>query len=89
MQFCWRQILNFYFYRQKQKSIRNEIKEQIELISDVRPTKYDKDFVKIKFKLDDDLPLGKMLKIPVCLIISLFSKKKQILSTSSFTLIFL
>ena len=31
--------------------------------------KYSKDFIKIRFESDDDLPLGKMLNIPVCVII--------------------
>ena len=47
----------------------DEIKDQIELISDVRPTKYEKDFMKIKFESDDELLLGKILHIPVCVII--------------------
>ena len=32
--------------------------------------KYEKDFMKIRFKSDDDLPLGKILNIHVCLIIA-------------------
>ena len=47
----------------------NEMKDQTELISDVRPTEYKKDFMKIKFEADDDLPSGKMLSIPLCVII--------------------
>ena len=47
----------------------NEIKEQIELISGNKVIKYSKDFVKIKSESDDDLPLGKILNIPVCVII--------------------
>ena len=30
--------------------------------------KYGKDFIKIKFESDDDLLLGKILSIPVCII---------------------
>ena len=45
-----------------------EIKDQIEIISGNKPTKYGKDFIKIKFLPDDNLPLGKMLNIPVCII---------------------
>ena len=47
----------------------NEIKEQIELISGSKVIKYGKDFIKIKFESNDDLPLGKILNIPVCIII--------------------
>ena len=32
-------------------------------------TKYNKDFMKVIFVLDDDLPLGKIINIPVCVII--------------------
>ena len=47
----------------------DEIKEQIELISVNKVIKYSKDFIKIKFETNDDLPLGKILHIPVCVII--------------------
>ena len=43
----------------------NEIEEQIELIICSKVIKYGKDFMKIKFKSNDDLPLGKILNIPV------------------------
>ena len=49
----------------------DEIKDQIEVIkaiNDVKPIKYEKDFMKIKFELNDDLPLGKILSIPVCIV---------------------
>ena len=46
----------------------DEIKNQIETISDSKPIKYGRDFMKIKFKSHDDLPLGKILSIPVCII---------------------
>ena len=54
----------------------DEIKEQIELISGNKVTKYKKDFMKTKFKANDDLPLGKILSIRVCIIIvrSVFEK---------------
>ena len=45
-----------------------EIKDQIEAVSDVKPIKYEKDFMKIKFESNDDLPLGKILSIPVCIV---------------------
>ena len=47
----------------------DEIKEQIELISGNKVTKYEKDFMKIKLDSNDDLLLGKILNIPVCIII--------------------
>ena len=47
----------------------DEIKEQIELISGNKVIKYSKDFMKTKFQSDDDLPLGKILNIPVYVII--------------------
>ena len=31
--------------------------------------KYSKDFMKIKFESDDDLPFSKIINIPVCIII--------------------
>ena len=46
----------------------DEIKKQIELISGEKVIKYSKDFMKIRFKTNDDLPLNKM-KIPVCAVI--------------------
>ena len=36
-----------------------ETKKQIEVINDDEPIKYRKDFLKIRFQSDDDLPLGK------------------------------
>ena len=48
----------------------DEIKDQIETISDNKPIEYDRDFMKIKFKSNDDLPLGKTLSIPVCIIVA-------------------
>ena len=47
----------------------NEIKEQIELITGDKMTKYSKDFMKIRFKRNDDLPLNKIINIPVCVLI--------------------
>ena len=51
------------------KEIWSEIKDQIELISGNKWIEYKKDFMKIKFKSDRDLPLSKILNIPVCVII--------------------
>ena len=47
----------------------DEIKEQIELISGTKVIKYRKDFMKIKFEPDDDLPVSEIINIPVCVII--------------------
>ena len=47
----------------------DKIKEQIELISGNKVIKYSKDFMNIKFELDDNLSLGKILNIPACVII--------------------
>ena len=44
----------------------DEIKEQIELITGDKVTKYSKDFTKIRFKTNDDLPLNRIINIPVC-----------------------
>ena len=48
----------------------DEIKEQIELITCDKVTKYSKDFMKIRFKTNDDLPLNKIINIPVCVVIT-------------------
>ena len=45
-----------------------EIKDQIETISGNKPIEYKKDFMKIRFESDDDLPSRKILSIPVCII---------------------
>ena len=47
----------------------DEIKEQIELITGDKVTKYSKDFIKIRFKTNDDLLLNKIINIPVCVVI--------------------
>ena len=44
----------------------DEIKDQIDAIGGSKPIEYKEDFMKIKFESDDDLPLGKILRIPVC-----------------------
>ena len=48
--------------------VSDEIKEQTELISDDKMIKYGKDFMKIRFKTND-LPLSKIINIPVCVVI--------------------
>ena len=51
------------------KELCDEIKEQIELITGDKVTEYSKDFMKIRFKTNDDLPSNKIINIPVCVII--------------------
>ena len=46
-----------------------EIKDETETARRIEPIKYEKYFMKIKFESDDDLPFGKILNIPVCVII--------------------
>ena len=48
------------------KELWDEIKEQIELITDNKVIKYSKDFMKRRFKANDELPLNKLINIPVC-----------------------
>ena len=46
-----------------------ESKRQIEVINDVEPIECRKDFMKIKFESDDDLPLDKTFNIPDVIIV--------------------
>ena len=57
----------------------DEIKEQTELITDHKVTNYSKDFLKIRFKTNDDLPLSKIINIPVCVVIvsSIFKEDNE------------
>ena len=41
----------------------DEIKHLIETINDVEKSEYEKDFMKIKYDIDDNLPLNKMPKL--------------------------
>ena len=49
------------------------------MINDSEPIKYKKDFIKIRFESDDDLPLGKILSIPSMIIVakSVFQKDNK------------
>ena len=47
----------------------DEIKNKIETINDDKTSEYGKDFMKIKFDSNDDLPLNKPLKFPTMTII--------------------
>ena len=64
---------------EKYTELWDQVKDQIELISGNELIDYKKDFIKIKFESDDDLPLGKILSIPVCVIIvrSFFQKNNN------------
>ena len=50
---------------EKCKELWDEIKSQIRTISGGKPIKYGRDFMKIRFESDDNLPLGKISGIPV------------------------
>ena len=47
----------------------DEIKDQIKTVSSDNPFKYRKKIIKDRFESHDDLPLGKTLNIPVCIIV--------------------
>ena len=53
----------------KYTEIWNEIIKQIRLIIGDKVIQYSEDFMKIKFESDDDLPISKIINIPVCVII--------------------
>ena len=57
----------------------DEIKEQIELITGDKVTKYSKYFMKIRFKTTDDLGLSKVINIHVCVVIvsSIFKEDNE------------
>ena len=46
----------------------DENKNQTGTISGEKPIKYGREFMKIKFDTHDDLPLGEILNIPVCIL---------------------
>ena len=47
----------------------DKIKDQIETINGDNPIEYEKDFMKARFESNDDLPLNKILNIPVYIMI--------------------
>ena len=47
----------------------DEIKDQIETINGDNLIEYGKNFMKARFESNDDVPLNKILSIPVCIII--------------------
>ena len=48
---------------------RDEIKHLLKTINEGKKGEYEKDFMKIKFKSDDNLPLNKMLKLHMLTVI--------------------
>ena len=50
----------------------DKLKDQIETISGNKLIEYKKDFIKIRFESDDNLPLDKILNIPECIIVARF-----------------
>ena len=53
----------------KYRELWDGIKNEIETINDGKKAKYSKDFMKIKFNTDDNLPLNKPLKLHLLTII--------------------
>ena len=53
---------------EKYTELSDQIKTQIETINGSKPIEYKKDFIKIRFEADDDLPLGRVLSIPVIVV---------------------
>ena len=53
----------------KNSEIWNGIKDCIEKINDDKSGKYDKDFMKIKFNSDGNIPLNKQLNLPTITVI--------------------
>ena len=49
--------------------LRDQIKHLIETINKGKKAEYEKDFMKIKFNSDDNLPLNKMLKLHMLTVI--------------------
>ena len=61
------------------KELWDEIKEQIELITGDKVTKFNRGFMKIRFKTNDDLPSNKIINTPVCVVIlsSIFKEDNE------------
>ena len=62
---------------EKYTGLWNETKNQIETINSSETIEYKKDFIKIRFESDDDLPLGKISSILSMIIVtrSVFSSR--------------
>ena len=54
---------------EKYTKLLDEIKYHIQTINAGKSCKYDKDYMKIKFNSDDDLPLNKIMKLHMLTII--------------------
>ena len=57
----------------KHTKILDETKNLIKSVND-KPGKYDKNFMKIRFKSDNNLPLNKTLKLHMLIVISVFEE---------------
>ena len=53
----------------KYSEVWNGIKDCIEKINNSELGEYDKDYMKIKFNSDDDIPLNKVLNFPIITVI--------------------
>ena len=80
----WNYIFSFHSYRKKNKeALKNykklwkESKRQIKVINGDEPIKYKKDFMKIKFESDDNLPLGKTFSISDIIIVAVSVLEKD------------
>ena len=47
----------------------DDVKDQIKTISIDNPIEYEKNVIKVRFASNDDLPFGKILNIPVCILV--------------------
>ena len=54
---------------ERNKELWDFIREEIRLTDDVEPFKYKRDFMKIKFRSDDKVPINEILNISVCVLI--------------------
>ena len=53
----------------KYNEVWGRIKNKIEAINGGKKFQYNKNFIKIKFDLDDDLPLNKLLQFPTMTVV--------------------
>ena len=60
------------------KKIWEETKKQVEVINDDKPIEYRKDFMKIKFESDDDLPLSKTFNVLDMIIVAASVLEKMV-----------
>ena len=68
----------------KYTDVWNRIKNEIKTINGGKENYYEKDYMKIKFNSDDDLPLNKPLKFHLMTITSDLFLKKMVNSIRSF-----